>query len=72
MPSRCLLGIEFEKFGFTLHAVLAEISSHISRKEAWVVIVVNLHAMFIMRKDKELQTAYRNADKIIFDGISAI
>lgn len=37
MPSRYLLGIEFEKFGFTLHDVLAEISNHIPYRKSYAV-----------------------------------
>jgi len=66
------LGIEINKFGFKLKNVLDEIETVITRKKSWTVITINLHAISLMQSDKNFYNVYRNVDKILFDGISAI
>lgn len=67
-----LFGIRLEKFGFTLGEVLGEISNSILERKAHFVITINLHALSLMKKNKQLRRIYQDADRVVFDGISVI
>jgi len=68
----CLVGMEQKKFFFTLDEALSQISNWISLRNSKVVLSINLHAISLMRQDREFHAVYEKADKIRFDGMSAI
>jgi len=72
MVPKNFLGISIDKFSFSLCDLSDELSKKIPQKKSLVISTVNLHALSIMRKDRDFYKVYEDADKIIFDGISAI
>ena len=72
MIPKHFLGIPTDKFSFTLRDLLDELSKKIPQKKSLIVITINLHAISIMKKDREFHEVYKNSDQIILDGISAI
>jgi len=61
-----------DKFGLSLDDVISNIENHVPQKKAWTILTINLHALSILRKDKDFHKVYENTDKIIFDGNAAI
>lgn len=58
---------------FSLEAVLSGIADHISLRKPYVVYTsANLHAIPIIKKDREFWRSLNDADMITFDGMAAI
>ena len=67
-----ILGIQLQKFGFSVRDFLSDIEIHIAERKPRFYASLNLHAISFLRKDKKFFLALKSAEKIRFDGVAAI